>query len=52
MKQQKSVIEMEESQLIKAMQEHCTELTEDLAKKCIIRLSLLNLQLVLYNAPA
>ena len=40
MKQQKSVIEMEESQLIKAMQEHCTELTEDLAKKCIIRLSL------------
>lgn len=40
MKQQKSVVEMEESQLVKAMQEYCTELTEDLAKKCIIRLSL------------
>ena len=40
MEQQKSVIEMEESQLIKTMQEHCIELTEDLAKKCIIRLSL------------
>ena len=40
MEQQKSVIEIEEYQLIKAMQEHCTELTEDLAKKCINRLSL------------
>lgn len=40
MKQQKSVIEMEESQLVKAVQEHCIELTEDLVRKCIIRLSL------------
>ena len=35
MKQQKSVIEMEESQLVKAVQEHCIELTEDLVRNFI-----------------